>query len=228
MTPATNLSLNQLVQILVVNMNTDIHLMKIELSVIDFMSISEFHIREMVKTIGFKLKHMALVCYWRREGKRPIETWERMKQLLRGRFLPLDYDQLLFHKYQSKLLLALTDKNRPQTISDKDNQKRYNPYAKPPSIKCYRCDLKRHRSIVSPQRRLVSVIEHEDEKCTKYTKLYPKECCEFDGESEYVSQTYMGNSQPKARKAGGKGFLTITQSLLEIKRDLKEMKKYML
>jgi len=35
------------------------------------------------------------------------------------------------------------------------------------------------------------VIEHEDEKCTKYTKLYPKECCEFDGESEYVSQTYM-------------------------------------
>lgn len=35
------------------------------------------------------------------------------------------------------------------------------------------------------------MVEHEDEKCRKCTKLYPRECCEFDGESEHVSQTYM-------------------------------------
>jgi hypothetical protein len=50
----------------------------------------------MIKTTGFKLKHGTLV-WWdrllktrRQEGKRPIKTWEQMKQLLRGRFLPLD------------------------------------------------------------------------------------------------------------------------------------------
>jgi hypothetical protein len=52
----------------------------------------------MIKTIWFKLKHGTLV--WRdklletrrREGRRPIETRKWMKQLLRGRFSPLDYD----------------------------------------------------------------------------------------------------------------------------------------
>jgi hypothetical protein len=39
MTPATNLSLNQLVQILVVNMNTDIHLMKIEVRLLEIIGI---------------------------------------------------------------------------------------------------------------------------------------------------------------------------------------------
>jgi hypothetical protein len=33
------------------------------------------------------------------------------------------------------------------------------------------------------------------------------------------------NSQPKARKAGGKVFLTITQSFLEIKTYLKDIKE---
>jgi len=44
----------------------------------------------------------------------------------------------------------------------------------------------------------------------------------------FILMPLKGNSQPKARKAGGKAFLTITQSLLEIQRYLKEMKKYML
>ena len=35
-----------------------------------------------------------------REGRCPVKTWHRMKRLLRGKFLPLNYEQYIFDAYQ--------------------------------------------------------------------------------------------------------------------------------
>ncbi|XP_028552635.1 uncharacterized protein LOC110101527 [Dendrobium catenatum] len=59
-----------------------------------------------VKYVACRLKSGAS-AWWlqllqsrRREGKGPIRSWWRMKQLLRGHFLPTDYEQLLYMQYQ--------------------------------------------------------------------------------------------------------------------------------
>ncbi|KAG6777664.1 hypothetical protein POTOM_017490 [Populus tomentosa] len=44
-----------------------------------------------------------------------------------------------------------------QEISNKDNQKRDNPHAKPPPIKCYRYNQEGHKSNICPQRRKTAV-----------------------------------------------------------------------
>ena len=97
---------------------------------------------------------------------------------------------------QSKLAIADScyDKNKPQEISNKDNQKRDNPHAKPPPIKCYRYNQEGHKSNICPQRMLVDIVEYKDEECRENTKLYSKECYEDDDEGEYEdddSQAYV-------------------------------------
>ena len=54
-----------------------------------------------VKLVAYRLKGGTSV-WWeriqqtrRREGRNPVMLWRRMKQLLRGRFLPPDYEQYI-------------------------------------------------------------------------------------------------------------------------------------
>lgn len=69
----------------------------------DYMDIEE---GRKVKLVAYKLKGGAS-AWWEqlqlsrlRQNKDKIRSWHRMKQLMRARFLPPDYDQVLFHQYQ--------------------------------------------------------------------------------------------------------------------------------
>ncbi|XP_010278719.1 PREDICTED: uncharacterized protein LOC104612828 [Nelumbo nucifera] len=98
------------------------------------MEIPEEH---RVKLVAFRLKGGASVWWKRmretriREGRGPIRTWRRMKQLIRGRFLPPNYEQYMFESYQrcaqgsrsvneyTSEFLRLAERNQ---LSESDNQ----------------------------------------------------------------------------------------------------------
>ena len=69
------------------------------LTVVDrLFEYTEFLEDRKVKFVAYKLKARASLWWDRlkemtmRKGQGPIQTWSRMKQLLRGRFFPSDYE----------------------------------------------------------------------------------------------------------------------------------------
>ena len=69
----------------------------------DYMSIRE---DRKVKLMAYKFKGGASAWWeklqfsWARQGKGPVTSWLKMKQLLKAWFLPLDFEQRLFQQYQ--------------------------------------------------------------------------------------------------------------------------------
>ncbi|KAI0493184.1 hypothetical protein KFK09_027460 [Dendrobium nobile] len=77
-----------------------------ERAVETFFEYMEIEHEKQVKYVACKLKGGAS-AWWqqviqsrRREGKGIVRNWLRMKQLLRGHFLPIDYEQMLYVQYQ--------------------------------------------------------------------------------------------------------------------------------
>ncbi|KAI0499806.1 hypothetical protein KFK09_018014 [Dendrobium nobile] len=77
-----------------------------ERSVENFFDYMEIDPEKQVKYVACRLKGGAS-AWWsqllqsrRTEGRGPVRSWLRMKQLLRGHFLPTDYEQMLYLKYQ--------------------------------------------------------------------------------------------------------------------------------
>ncbi|PKI62509.1 hypothetical protein CRG98_017133 [Punica granatum] len=71
-----------------------------------FFEYAEVPEEKRVKLVAYRLKGGASAwwdCVQENRGcvrKQPIQTWERMRRMLRARFLPPDYEQYLFMKDQ--------------------------------------------------------------------------------------------------------------------------------
>ena len=70
-----------------------------------FFDVMSVHESKQVKMVAIKLRSVAsiwwdkLVMQRHRQGKRPIRTWRRMKQLMLERFLPLDYEYIPYKRH---------------------------------------------------------------------------------------------------------------------------------
>ncbi|XP_062014602.1 uncharacterized protein LOC133731182 [Rosa rugosa] len=227
-----------------------------QLQVDRFFEIMEVPENKQVKHVAWRLKSIAAV-WWdklqntrKKQRKQGVKTWRRMKQLMMERFLPDDYEQILYKLYiecvqgqkvaryisglkpaiQEKILLQTvwtvteatslalkaellekpsrassfqrytyqrsTELVNPSAGKGKaiqqniegaprasnpsfkgasssssssgaqnrfPNQKPNNPYARPTTQLCYRCNKPGHRSNVCPERRQSAFIDDYDE-----------------------------------------------------------------
>ncbi|CAL9026298.1 unnamed protein product [Prunus brigantina] len=224
-----------------------------------FFDIMEVPEHKMVKMVAFRLKATAAV-WWdqlqnlrQRQGKQRVRTWRKMKLLMMERFLPTDYEQILYRMYlgcaqgarsvseYTEEFMRLAERNhltetdnqmeainmalkaellekekrqpnfrrnttedseytagassgsgdkgkaqqqnpggstKPATVGQNKNfnegssrnynrgqprNQSQNPYAKPMTDICYRCQKPGHRSNVCPERKQANFIEEADE-----------------------------------------------------------------
>ncbi|GKA51117.1 transposon ty3-I gag-pol polyprotein [Tanacetum coccineum] len=82
-----------------------------------FFDIMEVPEEEQVKVVAYKLRGGA-GAWWqpeqdnrRAQGRRPVDTWMRMKRMIKGRFLPPDIEQILYQQYHTCV-------QRKRTVAD--------------------------------------------------------------------------------------------------------------